>query len=70
MTGTSYFQKKSINEKNINEYYENKALERSRSVAEMIGSRNNCLHTPKLSMASGTGFYEASFMISDMIDMV
>ena len=69
MTGTSYFQKKSINEKNINEYYENKALERSRSVAEMIGSRNNSLHIPKLSMASGTAFYEASFMTSDIADM-
>ena len=65
----NYFQKKRINEKNINEYYENKALERSRSVAEMIGSRNNSLHIPKLSMASGTAFYEASFMTSDIADM-
>ena len=58
--------KKSINEKRINEYYKSKNLERSLSAAEMMGSRDDSMHTSKLSMASGTAFYEASFMISDI----
>ena len=66
---SQYYQKKHLNDLYEKKLYENKELARSRSVAEMIGSRSNTSHEPKLSMASGTAFYEAAFMTSDITEM-
>ncbi len=66
---SQYYQKKHLNDLYEKKLYENKELARSRSVAEMIGSRSNTSHAPKLSMASGTAFYEAAFMTSDITEM-
>lgn len=66
---SQYYQKKHLNDLYEKKLYENKELARSRSVAEMIGSRSNTSHAPKLSMASGTAFYEAVFMTSDITEM-
>ena len=66
---SQYYQKKHLNDLNEKKLYENKELARSRSVAEMIGSRSNTSHAPKLSMANGTAFYEAAFMTSDITEM-
>lgn len=66
---SQYYQKKHLNDLYKKKLYENKELARSRSVAEMIGSRSNTSHAPKLSMASGTAFYEAAFMTSDITEL-
>lgn len=64
-----YYQKKHQNQLYERKLYENKEFARSRSAAEMIGSRSNTSHEPKLSIASGTAFYEAAFMTSDITEM-
>lgn len=64
-----YYQKKRIDGMYERKLYENMELERSRTAAEMIGSRSNTSHAPKLSMASGMAFYKAAFMTSDIAEI-
>ena len=66
----NYYQKKHQNELYERKLYENKELARLRSAAEMMGLRSNASHESKISMASGTAYYEAAFMTSDIAGMI
>ncbi len=64
-----YYQKKHLNDMYEKKLFVNKELTRPRRVAELTGSRSNSSNAPRLSMASGMAFYEATFMTSDIAEM-